>query len=114
MRTSELQQYKRRLLDLRDRLRTNEYRLIDAALADARPPGEHEYPLPPSEFVDKETTLEFTERDLHEAVTAALERIEQGTYGTCKTCGGAIPHDRLAAVPYATLCIACERQAETQ
>ena len=114
MKTVELQQYKRRLLDLRARLRTNEYRSIDAALEDARPPGEHENPLPPSESLDKETTLEFAEHDLHQAVSAALERIDRGTYGDCETCGREIPAERLAAVPYASLCVACERKAEKE
>lgn len=37
----------------------------------------------------------------------ALARVESGTYGTCDTCGGVIAPARLAAMPYATQCIAC-------
>ena len=34
-------------------------------------------------------------------VSKALERIQKGTYGTCKKCGKAIPIDRLKANPAA-------------
>ncbi|MDH5764803.1 MAG: TraR/DksA family transcriptional regulator [Gammaproteobacteria bacterium] len=40
-------------------------------------------------------------------IDRALARIEQGTYGICKACGKPIPEQRLQAVPYAELCIAC-------
>jgi len=42
----------------------------------------------------------------------ALENIRQGSYGACETCGGNIPLARLQALPYATLCIHCQREAE--
>jgi DnaK suppressor protein len=38
-------------------------------------------------------------------VEAALTRLEDGTYGTCRICGKAIPVERLEAVPWTTLCI---------
>ena len=38
---------------------------------------------------------------------AALERIEQGNYGRCDRCGGAIGRQRLLALPAARLCIEC-------
>ena len=41
---------------------------------------------------------------------AALQRIEEGTYGICEACGQAIEPERLAALPIATLCIACAHQ----
>jgi RNA polymerase-binding transcription factor DksA len=41
---------------------------------------------------------------------AALERIEEGTYGLCEACGQAIEPERLAALPITTLCIACAHQ----
>ena len=43
---------------------------------------------------------------------AALKRIDDGTYGTCTNCGREIPHDRLEANPWASLCIDCKRKAE--
>jgi DnaK suppressor protein len=42
----------------------------------------------------------------------ALERIRDGQYGLCESCDCAIPMARLQALPYATLCINCQREAE--
>jgi DnaK suppressor protein len=38
---------------------------------------------------------------------AALERMEQGIYGRCEMCGGAIGRQRLLALPTARYCIEC-------
>ncbi len=43
----------------------------------------------------------------------ALRRIDNGNYGVCERCGELIEPERLEAVPYATLCIACKRREET-
>lgn len=44
----------------------------------------------------------------------ALERMRQGDYGLCETCGTTIPMARLNALPYATMCIKCQREAERE
>lgn len=46
------------------------------------------------------------------ATENALERIRTGQYGICERCGCNIPMARLNALPYATLCINCQREAE--
>jgi RNA polymerase-binding protein DksA len=46
------------------------------------------------------------------AIDAALKRIEEGTYGTCVSCGDQIRYERLEATPWADLCIDCKRKAE--
>ncbi|PLT32191.1 TraR/DksA C4-type zinc finger protein [Bacillus sp. V5-8f] len=40
-----------------------------------------------------------------EKVDNALNAIEDGTYGTCRTCGEEIPYDRLQAVPSTLYCV---------
>mgnify|MGYP005854096201 CR=1 FL=1 len=45
-------------------------------------------------------------------VELALLRLKQGKYGTCAGCDGKIPLARLNALPYSTLCIKCQREAE--
>jgi DnaK suppressor protein len=45
------------------------------------------------------------------AVEAALARIEAGAYGRCTACHQAIAPDRLDALPWAALCIDCQRLA---
>ena len=44
-------------------------------------------------------------------IDAALQRIEGGTYGQCERCGKPIAAGRLAAIPWARLCIDDERRA---
>ncbi|MCX7428356.1 MAG: TraR/DksA family transcriptional regulator [Planctomycetia bacterium] len=44
----------------------------------------------------------------------ALERMRDGQYGVCEGCAINIPMARLMALPYATLCIKCQREAERQ
>jgi RNA polymerase-binding transcription factor DksA len=41
------------------------------------------------------------------SVTAALERIHDGTYGTCADCGDPIERARLDAMPEASACLRC-------
>jgi RNA polymerase-binding protein DksA len=43
-------------------------------------------------------------------IDAALARIENGTYGTCEVCGKPIGAERLAAIPWARLCIDDQRR----
>jgi RNA polymerase-binding protein DksA len=45
-------------------------------------------------------------------IERALQRIEDGTYGTCTACGKEIPAERLEAYPWASLCIDDARRAE--
>ena len=49
--------------------------------------------------------LEENAEHLLGKVEAALQRLDDGTYGTCSACGARIPEERLQAVPYATLCL---------
>ena len=43
------------------------------------------------------------------AVNAALEKIGEGTYGLCSSCGKAIPSERLEIFPEADLCVDCQK-----
>ncbi|HVF32240.1 MAG TPA: TraR/DksA C4-type zinc finger protein [Acidimicrobiales bacterium] len=45
-------------------------------------------------------------------VEHALQRLDDGTYGTCEACGKPIDDDRLEAVPAARFCVADQAQAE--
>jgi len=67
-----------------------------------------------TETVEREigNTLEEHDERLLGAIDAALQRIEDGTYGKCVNCGAAIPEERLEAMPWATLCIDCKRKEE--
>jgi RNA polymerase-binding protein DksA len=57
-------------------------------------------------------TLEENEEHLLSEIDAALRRIDEGGYGTCRVCGRPIGEARLEAVPWTTLCIDDARKAE--
>jgi DnaK suppressor protein len=40
-------------------------------------------------------------------IDRALEKIEEGSYGSCDDCGAAIPPERLEAIPWTALCLIC-------
>jgi DnaK suppressor protein len=54
---------------------------------------------------------EVESRDLAH-IENALERMKEGTYGLCEVCNRKIPLARLDALPYATMCIECQRELE--
>lgn len=56
----------------------------------------------------EEDMLEHTLRDIE----TALDRIEKGTYGTCKHCGKNIDPRRLMAQPTAGSCIDCKTKLQ--
>lgn len=57
-------------------------------------------------------SLHRNEQVLLEQVERALARMDKGTYGICDRCGQEIDFARLKAIPYASLCIRCQTQAE--
>ena len=46
-------------------------------------------------------------RDQLQRIDAALERLDEGTYGVCTACGEPIADERLEALPTTTRCITC-------
>lgn len=46
-------------------------------------------------------------------VEVALQLMTAGRYGNCEGCNQSIPVARLQALPYATNCIECQRQSES-
>lgn len=45
-------------------------------------------------------------------IKAALDRVNEGTFGICKDCGERIEINRLKARPMTTLCITCKEEQE--
>jgi RNA polymerase-binding protein DksA len=64
--------------------------------------------------LDREIDYSLEENSGHVlmSIESALARIEDGTYGRCRTCGGTIAEERLEAVPWTTECIDCKRREE--
>ena len=51
-------------------------------------------------------------REMLEQTEHALARLDDGTYGTCESCGNPIGKMRLQAAPRATLCMPCKTKQE--
>jgi DnaK suppressor protein len=57
-------------------------------------------------------SLQDTERQELGRIVQALQKIEDGTYGTCMDCGQAISERRLNSYPTAARCISCQEAFE--
>ena len=61
---------------------------------------------------EQEITLANTLLERITQVERAIDRLGEGNYGWCERCGNAIPVERLAAFPSATLCVSCKQLEE--
>jgi DnaK suppressor protein len=112
MKSADMKVYKERLLLLRARLRNDVTSMTDAAL---HHDGSENSTMPihmaelGSDNFEQEFTLSLlaTEEDTLGAIETALERIENGIYGTCEECQGSIPKTRLDALPHTPVCVKC-------
>ncbi len=115
MKKADLKTYKERLLALRSRLRGDVTALANAAL-NKRSEANGDLSSMPIHMADvgsdnfeQEFTLGLMENEegTLKKIEAALERIEEGDYGSCVECGRVIPKLRLNAIPYASHCVKC-------
>ena len=95
-------------------------------LENARKTLSGEIHLEPDDFPDEidtassEMNLAFQgrlrerERGLLAKIHRALDRIEQGIFGECESCGEDISTKRIQARPMAQLCIDCKAEQEQQ
>jgi RNA polymerase-binding transcription factor DksA len=69
-----------------------------------------------SETFEREKDLSILEKVEAElaGVEYALARLDDGSYGTCESCGQPINDDRLAAQPAARFCVHCQATAERE
>src|SRR3954471_5998465 len=61
---------------------------------------------------EQEITLANTILERITQMERAIDRLGEGHYGYCEKCGNAIPVERLAAFPSATLCVSCRQLEE--
>ena len=53
-----------------------------------------------------------SEQEILYQIDDALKRLDDGSFGICQQCNKPISMSRLKAVPYASLCIECQRVKE--
>jgi DnaK suppressor protein len=121
MKKAEMRVYKERLIVLRARLRGDVNAMANAALNKTRSEASGDLSSMPIHMADvgsdnfeQEFTLSLMENDEEtlDSIEAALERIEEGIYGSCIECGGRIPKTRLNAIPYTPYCVKCASAIE--
>ncbi|MEA2452539.1 MAG: hypothetical protein QOG04_1249 [Actinomycetota bacterium] len=61
---------------------------------------------------ERDLSIKNNIRDLIDQVDRAVERIDEGKYGTCERCGQPIDATRLRELPHAALCLDCKRREE--
>jgi RNA polymerase-binding protein DksA len=61
---------------------------------------------------EQELTLLANTRESLFQTERALQRISDGSYGTCESCGEGIGKARLQAYPRATFCVSCKQRQE--
>lgn len=115
MHRDALDRYKRTLFALRKRLTGESNHLIEAIKEDINPSGNLSgVPIhladAASDAIDADLHVLEAERETLEEIEAALARIEEGSYGTCRQCGAEIAEERLRAVPFTSQCIECARR----
>ncbi len=121
MKKTEMKVYKERLLTMRARLRGDVTAMANAALNKTRSEASGDLSSMPIHMADvgsdnfeQEFTLSLMENDevTLGQIEAALERIEDGVYGSCLECDGRIPKTRLNVIPYTSLCVKCASKLE--
>jgi RNA polymerase-binding protein DksA len=67
-----------------------------------------------ADSVARDVAIAEVDRDVAEieAIDAALERLDRGTYGRCVECGAVIGASRLARQPEAARCVVCQLHRE--
>ncbi len=116
MRQRDLSKFRTRLVEERDRimksLRRHETTIQSAEEGEGRAHSNHIADQGTDEF-NQEQLIKLTQsegRYLYR-IEDALKRIEDSTYGLCELCNEQIGLERLEALPYTRMCIAC---AETE
>jgi len=61
-----------------------------------------------------ELRIRDRERKLINKIREAIERLDEGEFGVCESCGEEIGEARLRARPVTTLCIECKTEQERQ
>lgn len=126
LKKTELAELRQRLLTLQSRLRGDVAQLTDEALETGSGNGDSKSPTHLAELGSQTWEQDFalrvveSDQEVLDEITAAIKRIDHGTYGCCEMCleegktpaKSTIPKGRLQALPYARNCVECERKRE--
>lgn len=95
--------------------------LGDLTAREARQRLEHEHTERLAQLTAIETSPQYTRdevtlallsttRSVLAEISAALQRVKEGTYGLCQACHAPIAAERLKTLPHTQFCACCQRQ----
>ncbi len=99
----QLEQHKAELVERVNKIKADISKGLDADFAEQATQLENQEVL---DALANEGTAELSQ------INAALQRLDDGTYGVCTECGQAIAQGRLEARAYVSECITCASKAE--
>ena len=120
MSKADVKPFKEMLLALRARLLGDVSTLADGALsagnaaASGSGVSNHMADMGTDTYEQDNTILLMNnEGETLTQIEGALERIENGVYGSCVGCSGRIPKMRLKVMPYTPYCVKCQSERES-
>ncbi len=113
MNKKDLARFKKKLMESRKHLlRSARKTLAEETILDTDDLAD-EIDLASSEYAQSMVfRLRDREKHLLGKIEKALDRIEDGSFGMCESCGESINLKRLEARPVTTLCIRCKEEQE--
>ena len=103
---SLLENEQKRLTDELEQLQASQHPAEERR--EGSPFGKREEEATEALELEKRLALEKRIRDQLAEVEHALSKFEDGTYGSCDTCGQPIEPARLEALPQANMCLSCK------
>jgi DnaK suppressor protein len=102
------------IVDPREALLAERARVLDELATAIESPGQMTYgsqAAAASHVFEQQRDLALRDHNRQhlQAIEAALARLDAGTYGGCTSCHRPIAPGRLEALPWAALCIDCQR-----
>lgn len=115
MKKKEMETFKKRLLEEKARVLNHAHEHKKDDLQVSTDDLADEADLASADLTQSVTLrLRDRERMLLQKIEEALEKVENGTYGTCEACEEQIEPKRLEARPVAELCIRCKEAQEAE
>lgn len=109
--TRQKETYRRQLIELRERIYSQITALKNDSLTRS---DEVNIEEDGTDAFDRQFALNLvsSENEALIAIDAALQRIDDGTFGKCQECNGGIEKARLKAIPFVENCITCQSEVE--
>ncbi len=115
MKKKDLDQLKKLLEDEKRRILRHLEDISDTSVSDLDTPSGDSVDIAALE-INQNSLVKVGKRELNhlKKIDAALQKMEDGSYGECESCGEQIAVARLQARPVAQLCIDCKTAQEKE